>query len=95
MARRLSAFLMVVACVAAGPALAQAPGTPLRGTIETVASGTMSIATSDGQVSVPSRRRSWRRIHHSPLFWVAVFLCLAAISVYVLSNDLSWRPRIG
>jgi hypothetical protein len=35
----------------------------------------------------------WRRIHHSPLFWVGVVLFLAAISIYVLTNDLSWRPR--
>lgn len=39
------------------------------------------------------RRRDWRRIHHSPLFWVGVVLCLAAIMIYVLSDDLSWRPR--
>ena len=60
MTRRLSAFLMVVACIAAGPALAQATGTPLRGTIETVGSGTMSIDTSDGQhltVSLPADLR--------------------------------------
>jgi hypothetical protein len=40
-----------------------------------------------------ARRRDWTRIHHSPLFWVGVFLCLAAIMVYVLSDDLSWTPR--
>ena len=41
----------------------------------------------------PVRGRDWRRIHHSPLFWVGVVLCLAAITIYVLSDDLSWRPR--
>ncbi|MGC1578732.1 MAG: hypothetical protein WA813_21895 [Beijerinckiaceae bacterium] len=40
-----------------------------------------------------ARRRDWTRIHHSPLFWVGVFLCLAAIAVYVLSDDLSLTPR--
>jgi len=39
-------------------------------------------------------RRDWRHIHHSPLFWGGVFLFLTAISIYVLSDDLSWRPRI-
>ena len=39
------------------------------------------------------RRRDWTRIHHSPLFWVGVVLCLAAIMIYVLSVDLSWTPR--
>jgi len=47
-----------------------------------------------GGAPKPVRRRDWRRIHHSPLFWVAVLLCLAAIMIYVLSNDLSWRPRL-
>jgi hypothetical protein len=39
--------------------------------------------------------RDWRRIHHSPVFWVGVVLCLAAILIYVWSDDLSWRPSIG
>lgn len=39
-------------------------------------------------------RRDWRRIHHSPLFWLGVLLFLVAITVYVLSDDLSWRPRV-
>jgi hypothetical protein len=33
-----------------------------------------------------------RRIHHSPLFWVGAVLFLAAIAIYVVSDDLSWRP---
>jgi hypothetical protein len=40
------------------------------------------------------RRRDWRRIHHSPLFWFGFCLFLAAITIYVLSDDLSWRPRL-
>jgi hypothetical protein len=39
-------------------------------------------------------RRDWRRIHHSPTFWVGAFLFLAAIAIYVLSDDLSWQPRV-
>jgi hypothetical protein len=38
-------------------------------------------------------KRDWRRVHHSPLFWVGLVLCLAAIAVYVLTEDLSWRPH--
>lgn len=38
-------------------------------------------------------RRGWRQVHHSPLFWVGVLLSLAAISIYVFSEDLSWRPH--
>jgi hypothetical protein len=37
-------------------------------------------------------RRDWRRIHRSPIFWVGAAMCLAAITIYVLSDDLSWRP---
>jgi hypothetical protein len=41
----------------------------------------------------PNGRRDWRRIHHSPAFWMGVAVCLAAIMIYVLSEDLSWWPR--
>jgi len=39
-------------------------------------------------------RRGWRHIHHSWFFWVGVFLFLVAIAIYVLSDDLSWRPQV-
>jgi hypothetical protein len=39
------------------------------------------------------RRRDWKKIHHSPLFWLAFVLFLAAATIYVLSGDLSWRLR--
>ena len=41
-----------------------------------------------------ARRRDWRRIHHSPLFWVGFVLFLVAIAVYVLTEDLSWHPHV-
>jgi hypothetical protein len=31
--------------------------------------------------------------HHSPIFWLGIILCLAAIGIYVWSGDLSWQPR--
>jgi hypothetical protein len=40
----------------------------------------------------PAGRR--RPVHHSPMFWIAVVLFLAAITIYVLSDDLSWRPQL-
>ena len=40
------------------------------------------------------RSADWRHVHHSPLFWVGAVLFLAAIAVYVGSDDLSWRPRV-
>jgi hypothetical protein len=39
-------------------------------------------------------RRNWKHVHHSPMFWIAVVLFLAAITIYVLSDDLSWRPQL-
>ena len=33
-----------------------------------------------------------RLIHHSPIFWIGIVLCLAAIAVYLWSDDLAWRP---
>jgi hypothetical protein len=34
-------------------------------------------------------------IHHSPVFWIGLILCLAAIAIYVGSEDLSWLPGRG
>jgi hypothetical protein len=39
-------------------------------------------------------RLNWRRVHHTRLFWVGLFLMLVAITVYVMSDDLAWQPRI-
>ncbi|MFZ2105140.1 MAG: hypothetical protein WAV18_07100 [Roseiarcus sp.] len=41
-----------------------------------------------------AEKRDWRRIHHSPLFWVGVAMFLTAILTYVFSEDLSLRPRL-
>jgi hypothetical protein len=42
----------------------------------------------------PVFRPDLRRIHHSPMFWLAAFLFLLAIAIYVLSDDLSWQPKV-
>jgi len=34
----------------------------------------------------------WSRIHHDWRFWVAVMLSFAAITVYIVTFDLSMRP---
>jgi hypothetical protein len=33
-----------------------------------------------------------RPIHHSPMFWIGLVLCLAAIAIYLWSDDLSGWP---
>lgn len=38
-------------------------------------------------------RPRWKRVHHSWIFWVAVFLMLLAIVTYVMTGDLSWGLR--
>jgi hypothetical protein len=48
-----------------------------------------------GEAEPAVHRREWKRIHHSPLFWFGFCLFLPAITIYVLSDDLSWRPHIG
>jgi len=45
----------------------------------------------NGEPKAVARRRDWRHVHHSPLFWVGVVMFLAAISIYVLSDDLALR----
>lgn len=36
--------------------------------------------------------REDRPIHHSRMFWIGLVLCLAAIAIYLWSDDLSWQP---
>jgi hypothetical protein len=35
----------------------------------------------------------WRRTHHDWRMWVALVLMLAAITIYILSEDLAWLPH--
>ena len=34
----------------------------------------------------------WKRMHHSPFFWVAAVCLLAVMVVYVMTNNLSFWP---
>jgi hypothetical protein len=40
----------------------------------------------------PAAPADSKRIHHSPLFWIGVFLFLAAIAIYLWSEDLAELP---
>jgi hypothetical protein len=35
----------------------------------------------------------WKRAHHDWRFWVGLFFMFTAITIYVMSNDLSFFPR--
>jgi hypothetical protein len=65
--------------------------------VKTAASRRAVFGASDdlkrgNEVKSQNSERDWRRIHHSPMFWVGIVMCLAAIAIYVWSDDLSWRP---
>jgi formate hydrogenlyase subunit 3/multisubunit Na+/H+ antiporter MnhD subunit len=36
---------------------------------------------------------NWARAHHDWKFWVALSLMLAAMVIYVMSDDLTFRPH--
>ena len=40
-----------------------------------------------------SHRPRWKRVHHSWIFWVAVFLMLLGMITYVMTGDLFWGLR--
>lgn len=47
---------------------------------------------SDG-VHYGFHRPYWKHAHHDWRLWVAVTLMLIAAFIYVMSDDLAWRPR--
>ena len=40
----------------------------------------------------PEHRPYWKRMHHSPFFWVAALFIFVAMTVYVLTENLAFRP---
>lgn len=34
----------------------------------------------------------WKRMHHSPFFWVSAFFIMAAMVIYVMTGNLSVWP---
>ncbi|MEO6940450.1 MAG: hypothetical protein ABI444_09970 [Candidatus Kapaibacterium sp.] len=45
------------------------------------------------EATIEARRPKWRRIHHDWRFWVGLVLILAAMVIYIMSQDLSMRPH--
>ena len=41
----------------------------------------------------PGHTPAWMRLHHDWRFWVAVILMFGAMVIYLMSDDLAWRPR--
>ena len=40
----------------------------------------------------PPHGPAWKRMHRSPFFWVAAICIMAAMYVYVMTNNLSVTP---
>jgi hypothetical protein len=36
----------------------------------------------------------WKFAHHNWRFWVGLILIFAAMFIYLMTGDLSWRPRV-
>jgi hypothetical protein len=39
------------------------------------------------------QRPYWKRMHHSPFFWVAVFFILLAMTIFITTDGFLLRPR--
>jgi hypothetical protein len=39
------------------------------------------------------QRPYWKRAHRDWRFWIALLLMIAAMAVYVVSEDFAWLPR--
>lgn len=40
----------------------------------------------------PPHGPPWKRIHHSPFFWVAAFFIMVAMTVFITTNGLAVWP---
>ena len=40
------------------------------------------------------QRPYWKRMHHSPFFWVAAFFILLAMAIFVMTDGFVFRPQL-
>ena len=52
-----------------------------------------SHGESDSDSVRKMQRPYWKRAHHDWRFWIALLLMIAAMIVYVVSEDFAWLPR--
>ncbi len=50
------------------------------------------VAVGDGQHVHHDDGPYWKRAHHDWRFWIGMFLMMVAITVYLMSDDLSLVP---
>jgi hypothetical protein len=48
--------------------------------------------SGDGETIAPVERPYWTRAHRDWRVWAALFFCMAATAIYVLSDDLPFFP---
>jgi hypothetical protein len=42
----------------------------------------------------PAHDAYWKRAHRDWRVWVGVVVMLAALTIYIMTDDLAWRPRL-
>jgi hypothetical protein len=47
----------------------------------------------DNDTVQKSNRPYWKRAHKDWRFWIALLLMIAAMIIYVVSEDFAWLPR--
>lgn len=40
----------------------------------------------------PPHGPAWKRMHHSPFFWIAFVFLMAGMIIFVMTNNLALRP---
>lgn len=40
----------------------------------------------------PPRGPSWKRMHHTPFFWIAAFFILLAMVIYIVTDGFTIMP---
>ena len=43
----------------------------------------------------PPHGPAWKRMHHSPFFWIAFVCILIAMAVFITSSNLALAPTAG
>jgi hypothetical protein len=52
-----------------------------------------SQEVADSEIVEKSNRPYWKRMHHDWRVWAALLLMIAAMAIYVMSEDFAWLPR--
>ncbi len=48
---------------------------------------------NDHIIAQPEYKPYWKRVHHSWIFWVFLFLMFASITFYIISVNFAFAPQ--